>query len=84
MSNDLVELGRQVLREYTRPMGRGGRPLTNIEGLALIHLAMVEKLERIAAQGCCGGPRDADGQCQGVGLCPLVRKALELIGERTR
>jgi hypothetical protein len=79
MPIDLVTLGRQVAAEYTKPMGRNGRPLTGVEMLALHRAAVADGDERIAANGCCG-ERDGNGYCLSGGLCPLVEKALRMIG----
>lgn len=63
---------------------KDGRPLTNVEMSADLEEWKRVKRERIDKHGCCGETekRGASGECFGVGICPAVIAAYQMMGDQ--
>ena len=84
---EILALGERLAGDPTvRGMMVGERPMTNIEGLALLRLGKLNRERRAKRTGCCcpEGPVDDYGSCRHGGevpggICPgILREAARL------
>lgn len=79
MNQELLELGRRVAADPTchdLMIGDPPRPMTNVEMHAFICWSFKQTREKIARDGCCGGPMGESGYCPQTGRrCAMWKKA---------
>jgi hypothetical protein len=79
MNHNLLDLGRQVAADPTcrdLTIGDPPRPMTNTEMHAFVCWSHRETREKIARDGCCGGPMGDSGYCPRTGHgCEVWEKA---------
>jgi len=88
MLNDteLLALGRKIDENYEKPFTVFGRPVTNIEMLALLAWRAEKRKESQKDGRCCNdeGPLSGGFCRRGGGMCPLFLEAEEIIKRHER
>jgi len=76
---EYLALGERIAQDPTcrnMMIGDPPRPLTNVEMQAMWIWAARQVDQRVARDGCCGGPISESGRCPETGrACPLFLKA---------